>query len=112
MTYTKRQITVMAIVAAISIATMANANQLTANHQCAVFDSLNSLVTAIETWNSSREAGAFLITEMIMAGKIRKIPEGTRVNVLNTASNGVCQVVVDGKVWYAHGPMAFKDYIR
>lgn len=105
------KIVALTVAILLSIITIGLAQQAyIAGNMCAVFSSLEDMVKLLEVWSRNPEAGSFVMTEMIANGKLRKISEGQHVKVVNTASNGICQVMIDGKLGYVFGPASLKGY--
>lgn len=107
-----RKIKIVALTVAILLSTVSigEAQLFLAGKTCVVFASIDDMAKLLDTWNKNPEAGSFMMAELIAHGKVKRVMEDEQVRVINSASNGVCQVMVEGKLGYVFGSIALKNY--
>ena len=93
----KRLITVLCVVCLFGVA---EARKCTVTGDIPLFTSMDAMAVSAETFQQNKDLGVFLMGEMIAKGYIVKPKLNDELVVLHTLPNGVCQVLVNGKVYY------------
>lgn len=84
----------------ISLFGIAEAKKCTVNGPIPLFTSIEAMADAMTAWQSNKDIGKFLLGEMMAKGLIVTPKPYDEMDILHTLPNGVCQVFLNGRVYY------------
>lgn len=79
---------------------IAEARKCTVTGVVPLFTNIEAMAIAMEAFQTDKDYSKFLLGEMMASGYIVKPKLYDELIVLHTLPNGVCQVMLNGKIYY------------
>ena len=91
---------ILAAIIALSISTSAiSAENCVATDYCMLFTNMEDMMRLVALYHQDGDAMKFALNELVVAGKLFKLDQGTKINVV--ARSGIlCQVYHNNRILY------------